>query len=254
MDVEPLVAVTAGDGVITKKVAVFWTGAGELVAVLVAIPGEADEMIFVLWLALGLAAGMGAAALIWGLGPPPASSTTAVPSLYISETPPPPLEYAWVDSMSGAKAQFGVPGGSASINEPGQRIARVPQARISTTSGSLKLHLGVGAVLYLGEYTAIEVGDQSPLVGANRKSVLSLESGSLLVIADEFQIEASREFRARILASAAGIAFSLLNFFECGVGARRSTRCPGPPPRRSSRCTVRRGRGGPPAGKHGPDG
>ena len=61
MDVEPLVAVTAGDGVITKKVAVFWTGAGELVAVLVAIPGEADEMIFVLWLALGLAAGMGAA-------------------------------------------------------------------------------------------------------------------------------------------------------------------------------------------------
>ena len=61
MEVEPLVAVTAGDGVITKKVAVFWAGAGELVAVLVTIPGEADEMIFVLWLTLGLAAGMGAA-------------------------------------------------------------------------------------------------------------------------------------------------------------------------------------------------
>ncbi len=59
VEVEALVGVTAGDGVITKKVAVFSAGAGELVAVLVPT-GETEAVTCVLRAAVGT----GAAGLI----------------------------------------------------------------------------------------------------------------------------------------------------------------------------------------------
>jgi hypothetical protein len=61
VDVDALVGVAAGDGVITKKVAVFSGGAGVLVAEPVA-SGEADGETFV----LGAAVGTGAAGLSVG--------------------------------------------------------------------------------------------------------------------------------------------------------------------------------------------
>ena len=130
-----------------------------------------------------------------------AAPPTSMPTSTVVAATPTPAVYAVVERTVLAPGQINAGGQEISAAQ-GVQILPGAETSVATTSGSLKLSLTDGTLLYLGPNTRIYLTGIAGPGSSTADTLIRLEEGMLLVVSQKISVTTSREFAANVRADA----------------------------------------------------